>query len=344
LHSLLDSCAEGQATRPWSSRGRFTLAKATVRADHTSVKDLLAKALAWKKTGIIFAGGGVTTQYRSTFVENNHLPFKNLQGIVQTLESLKFDFLSMDQVIELSKKKFRYHKHWVHLSFDDGYQNNFDLLYPYLSGKQIPFSVFVSTHNIESQERFPGFLVRLAFYQKRDLARAMELKRGQAKNIRDFTMRMNYASPAEHERYVKNLLHLIPAEELPEYYNDKPCSLFNLTQMARDPLVHIGSHSHKHLYFHAKQETPFMQYNLNHSRQLLRDAWKLTQNPTFSFPGGVYTHRAAGLAQHAGYPLSFTKRSGVVNSSTHPQLVPRFVMSDPQHVLRTCALAVAYFW
>ena len=47
------------------------------------------------------------------------------------------------------------------LSFDDGYRNNLTVVTPYLKTLNLPFTVYVSTHHIETGEIFPSSLARL---------------------------------------------------------------------------------------------------------------------------------------------------------------------------------------
>jgi peptidoglycan/xylan/chitin deacetylase (PgdA/CDA1 family) len=302
------------------------------------VHAMLAKALKLKRTGIVFAGHGVSNQYKSKFVEEVHIPFSDFKSVVETLQRLDFDFLSMEKVIEISRNSWQYPKHWVHLTFDDGYQNNFDLLYPYLRDKKIPFSVFVSTFNVLTNERFPTFLVRIAYEKKRDLNFALGMPKGEHSH-KDYQQRVNFASPQAHAQYIENLKGLLTAEEIAEFYNDRPVALSDLKTMAQDPLVHIGSHSHKHILFHPTQDVRFMKENLSESKRLLRE-WGVEKNPTFCYPNGDHDANTAKLTAEAGYPLTFISRNGYVDSSVDPQLVPRFWLSTPARTLQICALSL----
>lgn len=304
------------------------------------VNRILAQALRLKRTGIVFAGHGVASSYQSRFVEEVHIPFEDFKAVISTLEDLEFDFLSMEQVIGLSKTGFRHNKHWVHLTFDDGYQNNFDLLYPYLKSKQIPFTVFVSTYNIETADRFPTFWVRLAYELKRDLNQALGWPSGEMKENREYQKRVNFASPSDHEKYIDNLRAMIAPSEVAKYYNDKPISLADLKTMAADPLVHIGSHSHKHILFHPKQDIATMKYNLQHSREVLKSNWSVEADPTFCYPNGDHDNETAKLTEAAGFPMSFTSKSGFIDTNTKAQLMPRFWLSNPRRTLQICTLSL----
>jgi peptidoglycan/xylan/chitin deacetylase (PgdA/CDA1 family) len=72
-------------------------------------------------------------------IEINYTPFKNL---ILSLKN-KYEFVSED---ELSKKS---NKKKIFLTFDDGYKDNYDLVYPLLESLKVPFTIFVTTDMVE---------------------------------------------------------------------------------------------------------------------------------------------------------------------------------------------------
>ena len=116
--------------------------------------------------------------------------------------------------------------------------------------------------------------------------------------------------------------------------------LTDLKIMARDPLVHIGSHSDSHVLFHEKQDRDFMVANLRRSRDLIQKEWKLNAHPTFCYPNGDHHVHSGKLCADAGYPMSFVTNSGFVGKRTDPQFIPRFWLSTPRRTLIICAFAL----
>lgn len=301
----------------------------------------LKKLLANSARGIIFCGHGVAAKYKSRFVETVHMPFADFAGVIELLIQLDFDFLDMEQVIALSKKQFQHRKHWVHLTFDDGYQNNFEVVRPYLNKKNIPFSIFVSTHHIETQNRFPIFYVRLAHEMGKDLTQVFSDASNSNPAVAEKTLK--YAASADHEAYLTKLISLFSQQELSQissYENEKPLDLESLKALANDPTVHIGSHMHHHWVFHPNQLAVEMQEDLERSLTLLQQHWKVSTQPTFCYPNGDYTVTAARMCAQLKIPLSFVSKSGFVDRSTHPQFMPRFALSNPKRTLLLCMLSV----
>lgn len=63
-----------------------------------------------------------------------------------------FEIVALDDAYELLRAAKKKIKHPVVLTFDDGYVDNFKLLYPMLKKREVPATIFLSTGNIESGE------------------------------------------------------------------------------------------------------------------------------------------------------------------------------------------------
>ena len=290
--------------------------------------------------GIIFAGHGVARGFTSRKVEKVHLPFEDFAAIVALLKRLDYDFLAMDQVVALSRNGFRHRKHWVHLTFDDGYQNNFDVIYPFLKERGIPFSVFVSTHYVETRERFPTFMLGLA--QELGLPLAETFAGADAART-VFDKHLHYASFDRHREIEAQVKSLFPNGDewaSPDWYNDAPIELDDLKAMARDPLVHIGSHSHHHIIYHDGQDPSVARENLAESLRLLTSEWGVSGNPTFCYPNGDWAPQWAEMVRELGFPLGFPNITGFVDKSVSPMMMPRFWLSTQSRALLTCTLSV----
>ena len=303
--------------------------------------NILKRLLASSRRGMILTGHGVAKRYKSRFVEEVHIPFADFAGVIELLVQLDFDFLNMDQVIALSKQGFRHRKHWVHLTFDDGYQNIYEIVRPYLSERGIGYSIFVSTHHVETQDRFPTFYIRFAHEIGKDLTQVFTDPGNSNPTAAEETLK--YASSAEHEGYLTKLISLFSPRELLQissYENEKPLDVDSLKALANEPMVHIGSHMHHHWIFHSAQIAVEMQRDLERSLTLLQRNWMVSKNPTFCYPNGDYTLEAAKLCIQLKIPLSFVSKSGFVEESTHPQFMPRFALSNPRRTLLLCLLMI----
>src|SRR3990172_10769945 len=91
--------------------------------------------------GFVLYGHGVVHKKEDDFIESLHMNFSDFEAIINYLQQLNYDFINMAQLIKMSRNGFNYHKHWVHLTFDDGYKNIKDVVLPFLSSKGIPFTI-----------------------------------------------------------------------------------------------------------------------------------------------------------------------------------------------------------
>lgn len=304
----------------------------------------LRRMLRSRRAGIIFASHGVATSFRNRATEEVHIPFEDFRDIVDLLQQLDFDFLSMEEVIALARNGFRHPKHWVHLTFDDGYQNNCDVIHPFLAGRNVPFSVFVSTHYVQTGDRFPTFWLRLAEELDLPLQTAFpehSLGRDPARSL--FESALHFARFQQHFNTVERVKALFSPEQLsklPEHQNDAPMSVESLKALAADPRVHIGSHSHHHVIFHQDQDPGVARDNLLESIRLLRDEWRVSRDVTFCFPNGDWAPQWVELLRSTGIPLAFCSATGFVDQAVEPLLMPRFWLSNVRRVRLICALAV----
>lgn len=286
--------------------------------------NLLKQALKTQKRGLVFSGHGVAERFEDPEVESIHISKQNFTDIVDLLQELDFDFLSMEQLIAISNNGFKHDKHWTHLTFDDGYQNNFDVIYPLLKERRLPFSVFVSTHHVASEEKFYTFQVR-----------AMLRERCSAEDFEQKSSWLNQQIKRMTVEQIERELHKLksscdwPAIEA-RYSNDKTIRVADLRTMAADPLVHIGSHNHHHVVMHHGLALEEMKAEIESSKAMLTQGWKISTEPTYCYPnGGVgdFSVRSVELTERH-FPLSFVSLSAYVDSSTHPQMTPRFWLSN----------------
>jgi peptidoglycan/xylan/chitin deacetylase (PgdA/CDA1 family) len=307
--------------------------------------NLLIKLLQRKKTGLIFAGHGVAKEWRNKELEVIHISLENFKEIIDLLEGLEYDFLSMQNIIDLSKNKFSYKKHWTHITFDDGYQNNFDIIYPYLKSKNIPFSVFISSHYVEAQELFPTFWVRLAHVYGKNLSsiyRASGFFKEEVSN-NNYEKMLIYLDVDRHNALLEDIKGSFTTEELneinEEFYNDRPMNLTSLKKLAEDSLVHLGAHSHLHISYHENQNVEKGINNIDKSLSLLKQ-WGVSGNTTFCYPNGDHSFLWANECRKFNIPLSFTSESGYISKRTNFQFMPRFWLSSKTKIFIICIISL----
>lgn len=306
---------------------------------------LLVRLFEISKVGIVFAGHGVAASVIDQKVESLHLPLRDFEKIVELLEVLDFDFLGVGDLVELSNRKFLHKKHWVHLTFDDGYQNNFDVIYPLLRRKRIPFSIFISTSYPGSRDRFPTFWVRIAEAFGKDLAQLYRNSKLFGREVDgDFECALINLPFSDHNFLVGEIKKLFTPDELASiesrYRNDAPISLCAIQEMSEDPLVHLGGHSHFHLACHGNQALEAGVDNMRRSLATLRDDWQCSPNPAFCYPNGNHSQFWVDECRKLGVPLSFISDAGYIDCRTDSQRMPRFWLSGKAKIFGICLLGI----
>lgn len=295
--------------------------------------------------GIIFAAHGVAREFKNPFVESVHIGHDDFVAIVEYLKSLDFEFLGISEVVALSKKQFRHSRHWCHFSFDDGYQNNLDTVYPILKDFKIPFSVYVSTYYVESGDYFPTFYMRYAEILGKNFSSLVEdLATSDPDAIRQAAYReVMYASVDRYDEMAERVKSLFSTEELAGakgFYDDRPLSVDALKELASDPLVHIGSHNHRHVIMHSGQNPEQMRQEIERSMDRLVNRWKVSAAPTFCYPNGDYTTESTKVCEALNIPLALLTESGFVSATTYSRRMPRFWLATARRAKMVSRLAL----
>lgn len=73
-----------------------------------------------------------------------------LRRTIETYRQQGYQFVSIDEAFDIISKGHTKHP-FVCLTFDDGYQDNYDIAYPILKQMNIPFAVYVTTGFIDNR-------------------------------------------------------------------------------------------------------------------------------------------------------------------------------------------------
>lgn len=74
---------------------------------------------------------------------------------IQYLKENDFNVVSLDKILKFMDERF-FPKKTVSITFDDGYMDNFEIVYPLLKKFDFPFTIFVSTDNIGKEITING--------------------------------------------------------------------------------------------------------------------------------------------------------------------------------------------
>jgi len=228
-------------------------------------------------------------------------------------------FLSEDEIIYYQQRKKKIPKRSVLITFDDGYKDNFTLVYPVLCSLQIPAIYFIPVGSI--MDRTLGWWDIISFFIKKTMEKTISVKGSE----------LSLQSSGEKKKAIFHLLQLMKTElysqtqdllevlsaecgvEFPSY-DEQDAELMNWKDI-KETLsngIAIGSHTVSHRVLATLDEGEQFE-ELRSSKRLLEDM--LPGNiRSFSYPVGDYTafsEKTKELTRRAGYDIAFSFKTGV---------------------------------
>ncbi|MDE2498679.1 MAG: polysaccharide deacetylase family protein [Alphaproteobacteria bacterium] len=276
-------------------------------------------------------------------VQTNH---HEVDDFVQILKAIKasFDVLPLAAVSDALAHPER-HRRSVFLTSDDGYANTLTIAADLLEDMGLPWTLFISTHHVDTGERNPMFLIRLFFHyapegqydipflgpvvlgdedvRERQVARAVERLR--LMNFKDASRALAAMLAAFPDDTLRRLLKRFSSEAF--------LSWGQITDLKRRG-VEIGAHAHHHWAMHAGQDPLFYRDEARRSRERIEK--EVGACRYFAYPHGNVddvSRRAWEAVRDAGYDYAFTTLSGTLDASLNPFLLPRFCLGPHQRGL-----------
>lgn len=286
--------------------------------------------------GLIFTLHRVLPARLDAFQPNRHLEItpEFLSEVIDRVRASGYRFVPMEEAIDRLKHGYGRERYAV-LSFDDGYRDNLTVAYPLLKQMDVPFTLFLTS----------GFLDRTSEIWWMALERMIADQDALRFATGSDVSRIPCATLAEKQACYTALVQLL-TQELDETGQRamvrRLCELngFSLLaladevmlnwdearELAWDPLVSIGAHTHDH---HALARLPEAAAEADIRRGIRRIEDELGKRPGFlAYPyGGAEAAglREAALAAGAGIRAGVTTVPGVLRSihARQPMLLPR---------------------
>lgn len=230
----------------------------------------------------------------------------------------KFDVISMDEFyVRYQNKKFNGCE--AVLTFDDGYFSNLQHAAPVMKKYGLPFTVFISTGNISSQEYFPTSIVRLICIG------AVELSEIKLNSISFYHKLGSHAERCLIAKKINSIIKKMPHQRVIETINEleshispqeyallkqryrslTPMNWLDVKQLSQISGCTIGSHCIDHFCCHEQQSYHELQKQLFNSKDIIQRELNV-ECYYFAYPNGDYTAISNQLLEAAGYRLGFT--------------------------------------
>ena len=184
---------------------------------------------------------------------------------------------------------------FVHLSFDDGYANNLEVL-PVLEQFQVPATFFVTTGHIESGDAYWW-----------DAVYHLGMQQGHSRRQIDrLQLELTNQSPRAFHRSLETLLGDGPIR--PQGDRDRPMTIDELRQLAAHSLVEIGNHSHNHYSLPGCTPEVAVQ-QITDAQDWLVDVLGQPAK-AFAYPYGYWNEASIQAVAAAGIQLAFGTHGG----------------------------------
>ncbi len=214
------------------------------------------------------------------------------------------------------------HNH-ILLTFDDGYYNNVRSL-PLLREYQVPAVFFVSLNHILEQKKFWWDIL---FKQMGHQGSQLDRQKKHLKTLRNVAI----------EKWIKEAFG--EQSLVPESETDRPLSVEELKDFAREPFVHIGNHTADHAIL--------TNYTADEVREQIKTCQEgltamIGQKPiAISYPNGNYNAAIGTIAREEGLQMGITAmtRKNILPLSLNGAdefRLGRMVPAGNDHLIRQC--------
>lgn len=293
----------------------------------------LLRQIAASRAGVVLAMNRVLPREERSLCYDPGLVVSET-GFVSLLDLLRkdYDVVALNDL--LASPRGRAGRAKVAITFDDGWEDNYRIAFPYLLKYEMPATIFactglVDTHGLLPEERFARLWTQCASLG------ALETL---VSDLRHWGMGRRKNHPARpQKRYWFLELKRMPLvgrllllDHFEQRYQISPVttrrflSWNELRVMMRTGLIGVGSHTSRHATLTTESDRD-IRLELESSRaSLLKNTG--TAPDVLSYPNGMYNRRVLDIVSSAGFVAAFTARPGMVGAASKPLRIPRIAV------------------
>ena len=286
--------------------------------------------------GAIFMLHRVKPASFDPFQPNSHLEIEPdfLRKAVAHIRGNGYEIISIDEAVDLLKSGYG-RKRYAVLTFDDGYRDNLEVAYPLLKELNAPFIVYVASGLIDrTAEIWWSALERIIAANDEihltgdDGGAGISCRTAEEKYLcynKMCAFLTQEVSEAEQRVIIRRLAEKYDFD-LAGLADSLMMTWDEVRQLASDPLVTIGAHTHNHFAIARLDETVALQ---DIDKGVVRLEQELGRRPKhFAYPYGnarAASARDAALLRDYGFSSAVTTFPGVLKSvnARDPMMLPR---------------------
>jgi hypothetical protein len=288
---------------------------------------------------------GVEIDLIDKHIQSLHIPIKSFEKQIDFIQNY-YEIISIEELSDYFRNGGLNGGRFVVLTFDDGYRNNLEVVLPYLESKSIPFSVFVSTNNIDTGQRFPTYILRVGIFKNINtkitipsLNKVFNIfTKGEQNRTYLYLQKIIKSSSNKIvNQIINDIINTMPTDIWDEknelFSSDAPMSWEDIDTLFSKNVI-IGSHAHNHFIFHQNQSDEDIIEELTVSKQKILDRYKKCEY--FCYPNGAI-HEISHLSYNSvadNFKLAFTTCAGEVSIDSDKFLLPRIGISNDFEVFK----------
>src|ERR1700741_1634801 len=275
---------------------------------------------------------GVEDRIDDPTIQHNHHDAATFRAVVASLKS-HFRTLPLEAMADVLERPGR-HGRALFLMSDDGYANT-QAAADILEELEIPWTLFLSTHHIDTGERNPMFLANVFFRHAPDgryaiphFGAPVELggeREAIAAKGGDFLRRLGATKARQSLDFMMGALARAGGEPLIQQFQSDVFLTWDQVRALAKRGVAIGAHAHWHMPMHARQSRAYLTEQARIPRQ--RIVAEVGQCSAFAYPFGNVgdiSSEAWRAVKDAGYDFAFTTLSGTLDGGCNRWLLPRY--------------------
>jgi len=285
----------------------------------------------------VFFYHGVEHNILDQRVQCNQMKFDLFKQQIHYLINNDFNIISIKE-FENRFLENKFIGNEIILTFDDGYKNNKNVVFPFLSSLNIPFSIFISTRHIDENLRYPSYKIRsLIYYSDKKKLDLISL----GKKIKINSIAEKIKAEKELINYIKSVsLHKVNSlvfdldnihdsyfvDEIDSnFHSESPMSWQEIIFLHNNG-VEIGSHCHDHVLVHENQSLIEIQNQLIKSKSIISQ--KIGNCDYLAYPNGRkkdVSLISINEAKKAAYNLAFSTNMKSVKYYDDKYFLPRYI-------------------